>query len=80
MVTLLRQTGELYSHTSRNHPLTELSLSQIELIHCQEIFTKQYGDSFTGLSTNGTLFKLLSLGYELPAKMFAETFKIPIKT
>ncbi|KAF7874793.1 hypothetical protein EAF04_001967 [Stromatinia cepivora] len=50
------------------------------LLRMQESFDHDLTESFTGLSLNETLFKLIKLGYTSRAKKLTTEFKIPEKT
>ncbi|KAI5928715.1 Vps16, N-terminal region-domain-containing protein [Camillea tinctor] len=49
------------------------------LLRMQEAFDRDLTDSFTGLSVNDTLFKLIRLGYHSQAKKIQSEFKVPEK-
>ncbi|KAJ6441584.1 isoform Er10 of ankyrin-1 [Purpureocillium lavendulum] len=49
------------------------------LLRMQEAFDRDLTDSFTGLSVNDTLFKLIRLGYNSQAKKIQSEFKVPEK-
>ena len=46
----------------------------------QEAFDRDLTESFTGLSVNETIFKLIRLGYASRAKKMQSEFKVPEKT
>ena len=48
-----------------------------KLLQMQQVFDRDLTDSFTGLSTNETVFKLVRLGYHGRAKKLQSEFKIP---
>lgn len=50
------------------------------LLKMQEAFDRDLTDSFTGLSVNETMFKLIRLGYASRAKKIQSEFKVPEKT
>ena len=50
------------------------------LLKMQEIFDRDLTDSFTGLSLNETMFKLIRLGHFSRAKKVQSEFKVPEKT
>lgn len=50
------------------------------LLKMQEAFDRDLTDSFTGLSVNETIFKLIKLGYGNRAKKVQSEFKVPEKT
>lgn len=47
------------------------------LLRMQEAFDRDLTDSFTGLSVNETMFKLIRLGYHGRAKKIQSEFKVP---
>ncbi|KAI0480552.1 Vps16, N-terminal region-domain-containing protein [Xylariaceae sp. FL0804] len=49
------------------------------LVRMQEALDRDLTDSFTGLSVNETLFKLIRLGYHNKAKKVQSEFKVPEK-
>lgn len=49
------------------------------LLRLQEAFDRDLTDTFTGLSVNETLFKLIRLGYNSQAKKIQSEFKVPDK-
>ena len=49
------------------------------LLRMQEAFDRDLMDSFTGLSVNQTMFKLIKLGYGGRAKKIQSEFKVPEK-
>lgn len=49
------------------------------LLRMQEAFDRDLTDSFTGLSVNETMFKLIRLGYDKRAKRIQSEFKVPEK-
>ncbi|KAI5864576.1 vacuolar protein sorting-associated protein 16 [Durotheca rogersii] len=49
------------------------------LLRMQEALDRDLTDSFTGLSVNETLFKLIRLGYQNKAKKIQSEFKVPEK-
>jgi len=50
------------------------------LLKMQEAFDRDLTESFTGLSVNETIFKLVKLGYAGRAKKMQSEFKVPEKT
>jgi vacuolar protein sorting-associated protein 16 len=50
------------------------------LLKMQEAFDRDLTESFTGLSVNETIFKLVRLGYASRAKKMQNEFKVPEKT
>lgn len=49
------------------------------LLRMQETFDRDLTDTFTGLSVNETMFKLIRLGYDKRAKRLQSEFKVPEK-
>lgn len=49
------------------------------LLKMQEAFDRDLSDTFTGLSVNQTIFKLMRLGYNGRAKKLQSEFKVPEK-
>lgn len=49
------------------------------LLHMQQALESNLTDSFTGLSVNQTMFKLIKLGYHSRAKKIQSEFKVPEK-
>ncbi|KAF9877506.1 hypothetical protein CkaCkLH20_05206 [Colletotrichum karsti] len=49
------------------------------LLRMQEAFDRDLTDTFTGLSVNETMFKLIRLGYHKRAKNIQSEFKVPEK-
>ncbi|PMD39185.1 vacuolar protein-like protein sorting vps16 [Hyaloscypha variabilis F] len=50
------------------------------LLKMQEAFDRDLTETFTGLSVNETIFKLIKLGYASRAKKMQSEFKVPEKT
>lgn len=50
------------------------------LLKMQEAFDRDLTETFTGLSVNETIFKLIRLGYASRAKKVTSEFKVPEKT
>ncbi|CAL3966617.1 unnamed protein product [Diplocarpon coronariae] len=63
---------------------TSLELKALQeasaLLRMQEAFDRDLTESFTGLSVNETVFKLIRLGYAGRAKKVQSEFKVPEKT
>lgn len=55
------------------HALKEATM----LLRAQEAFDRDLTDTFTGLSVNETMFKLIKLGYYGKAKKIQSEFKVP---
>lgn len=65
---------------SRDHNFELVALKEAStLLRMQETFERDFSDSFTGLSVNETLFKLIRLGYNNKAKKIQSEFKVPEK-
>ncbi|RYP47332.1 hypothetical protein DL768_006583 [Monosporascus sp. mg162] len=65
---------------SREHGFEVAALKDAAtLLRMQEVLDRDLTDSFTGLSVNETLFKLIRLGYHNKAKKIQSEFKIPEK-
>ncbi|KAI0180242.1 vacuolar protein sorting-associated protein 16 [Hypoxylon sp. FL1284] len=65
---------------SREHQLELASLKEAAaLLRTQEALDRDLTDSFSGLSVNQTLFKLVRLGYQNKAKKIQSEFKVPEK-
>ncbi|RYP71669.1 hypothetical protein DL771_004620 [Monosporascus sp. 5C6A] len=65
---------------SREHGFEVAALKDAAtLLRMQEALDRDLTDSFTGLSVNETLFKLIRLGYHNKAKKIQSEFKIPEK-
>jgi hypothetical protein len=62
-------------HSFEIHALKEATT----LLRMQEAFDRDLTDSFTGLSINETMFKLIRLGYQGRAKKIQSEFKVPEK-
>jgi hypothetical protein len=52
----------------------------IQLLKMQEAFDRDLEETYTGLSVNQTLFKLIRSGYSTRAKKVQSEFKVPEKT
>lgn len=65
---------------SRDNAFEVQSLKEAQvLLRMQEAFDRDFSDTFTGLSVNETLFKLIRLGYHNKAKKIQSEFKVPEK-
>ncbi|RYP61621.1 hypothetical protein DL769_007619 [Monosporascus sp. CRB-8-3] len=65
---------------SREHGFEVAALKDATtLLRMQKVLDRDLTDSFTGLSVNKTLFKLIRLGYHNKAKKIQSEFKIPEK-
>jgi vacuolar protein sorting-associated protein 16 len=75
----LALAAKLLSDSKENNfELTALK-EAATLLRMQETFDRDFSDSFTGLSVNETLFKLIRLGYQNKAKKIVSEFKVPDK-
>ncbi|CAJ2506086.1 Uu.00g002160.m01.CDS01 [Anthostomella pinea] len=63
---------------SKEHNLELTALKEAAtLVRMQEALDRDLTDTFTGLSVNETLFKLIRLGYQNKAKKVQSEFKVP---
>ena len=60
-------------HSFEVHALKESAA----LLRMQEAFDRDFADTFTGLSVNETMYKLIRLGYGGKAKKMQSEFKVP---
>ncbi|KAI1094369.1 vacuolar protein sorting-associated protein 16 [Rostrohypoxylon terebratum] len=75
----LTLAAKLLSDSRENHfELTALK-EAAALLRIQEALDRDLTDTFTGLSVNETLFKLIRLGYHNKAKKVQSEFKVPEK-
>ncbi|KAI1451138.1 vacuolar protein sorting-associated protein 16 [Annulohypoxylon stygium] len=75
----LTLAAKLLSDSRENHfELTALK-EAAALLRMQEALDRDLTDTFTGLSVNETLFKLIRLGYHNKAKKVQSEFKVPEK-
>lgn len=75
----LTLAAKLLSDSRENHfELTALK-EAATLLRMQEALDRDLTDTFTGLSVNETLFKLIRLGYQNKAKKIQSEFKVPEK-
>ncbi|KAI0840636.1 vacuolar protein sorting-associated protein 16 [Hypoxylon sp. FL0890] len=75
----LALAAKLLSDSRENHfELTALK-EAATLLRMQEALDRDLTDTFTGLSVNETLFKLIRLGYHNKAKKIQSEFKVPEK-
>ncbi|RDW94744.1 vacuolar protein-like protein sorting vps16 [Coleophoma crateriformis] len=66
---------------SKDHALEVQVLKEATaLLRMQEAFDRDLTESFTGLSVNDTMYKLIKLGYASRAKKIQSEFKVPEKT
>lgn len=76
----LSLAAKLLSDNAREHAFELGSLKEATaLLRMQEAFDRDLTDSFTGLSVNQTIFKLIRLGYHGRAKKIQSEFKVPEK-
>ncbi|OTB07118.1 hypothetical protein M426DRAFT_318147 [Hypoxylon sp. CI-4A] len=75
----LALAAKLLSDSRENHfELTALK-EAAQLLRMQEALDRDLTDTFSGLSVNETLFKLIHLGYQNKAKKVQSEFKVPEK-
>ncbi|KAI1340453.1 vacuolar protein sorting-associated protein 16 [Xylariaceae sp. FL0016] len=70
-----KQLSDSKEHTFELQALKEAAT----LVRMQEALDRDLTDTFTGLSVNDTLFKLIRLGYQNKAKKVQSEFKVPEK-
>ncbi|GAB1320351.1 Vacuolar protein sorting-associated protein 16 [Madurella fahalii] len=76
----LSLAAKLLSDNTREHAFELSALKEATtLLRMQEAFDRDLTDSFTGLSVNQTMFKLIRLGYHGRAKKIQSEFKVPEK-
>ncbi|KAK8123458.1 hypothetical protein PG999_003376 [Apiospora kogelbergensis] len=76
----LALAAKLMSDNSRENAFELGALKEAAtLLRMQETFDRDFSDTFTGLSVNETLFKLIRLGYHNKAKKIQSEFKVPEK-
>lgn len=68
--------GDSKEHTTELKALQEANT----LLRMQEAFDRDLNETFTGLSVNETMFKLIRLGYSSRAKKLQNEFKVSEKT
>ncbi|KXX78949.1 putative vacuolar protein sorting-associated protein 16 [Madurella mycetomatis] len=76
----LSLAAKLLSDNTKEHASELSALKEATtLLRMQEAFDRDLTDSFTGLSVNQTMFKLIRLGYHGRAKKIQSEFKVPEK-
>jgi hypothetical protein len=76
----LSLAAKLLSDNAREHAFELSALKEATtLLRMQEAFDRDLTDTFTGLSVNQTMFKLIRLGYHGRAKKIQSEFKVPEK-
>ncbi|KAK4152076.1 Vps16, N-terminal region-domain-containing protein [Chaetomidium leptoderma] len=76
----LSLASKLLSDNTKEHAFELGALKEATtLLRMQEAFDRDLTDSFTGLSVNQTMLKLIRLGYHGRAKKIQSEFKVPEK-
>ncbi|KAI1082357.1 vacuolar protein sorting-associated protein 16 [Whalleya microplaca] len=75
----LALAAKLLADSRENHLELAGLKEAAALLRLQEAFDRDLTDTFTGLSVNETLFKLIRLGYHNKAKKIQSEFKVPEK-
>ncbi len=76
----LALAAKLLADNAKEHAFELGTLKEATtLLRMQEAFDRDLTDSFTGLSVNQTMFKLIRLGYHGRAKKIQSEFKVPEK-
>lgn len=76
----LSLAAKLLSDNTKEHAFELGALKEATaLLRMQEAFDRDLTDTFTGLSVNQTIFKLIRLGYHGRAKKIQSEFKVPEK-
>jgi hypothetical protein len=76
----LSLAAKLLSDNTKEHAFELSALKEATtLLRMQEAFDRDLTDTFTGLSVNQTMFKLIRLGYHGRAKKIQSEFKVPEK-
>ncbi|KAI0022045.1 Vps16, N-terminal region-domain-containing protein [Xylariomycetidae sp. FL0641] len=73
----LALAAKLLSDSRENNFEIQALKEASTLLRMQEALDRDLTDSFTGLSVNETLFKLIHLGYQNKAKKVQSEFKVP---
>lgn len=79
-VDKLALAGKMLSDSKENTFELKALQEASALLKLQEGFDKELLETFTGLSVNETMFKLVKLGYAGRAKKMQSDFKVPEKT
>ncbi|KAI1464741.1 vacuolar protein sorting-associated protein 16 [Daldinia caldariorum] len=69
--------AKLLADAKENHFELAALKEAAQLLRTQEALDRDLTDTFTGLSVNETLFKLIRLGYHNKAKKIQSEFKVP---
>jgi hypothetical protein len=75
----LALAAKLLSESKENAAEVYVLKETTQLLRAQEALDRDLTDSFSGLSVNETIFKLIRLGYHGKAKKFQSDFKVPEK-
>jgi len=75
----LSLAAKLMSDSKETHFEVQALKEATTLLRMQEALDRDLTDTFTGLSVNETLFKLIRLGYHNKAKKIQNEFKVPEK-
>lgn len=75
----LALAAKLMSDSKETHFEVQALKEATTLLRMQEALDRDLTDTFTGLSVNETLFKLIRLGYHNKAKKIQNEFKVPEK-
>ena len=76
----LSLAAKLLTDNAKEHAFELSALKEATtLLRMQEAFDRDLTDTFTGLSVNQTMFKLIRLGYHGRAKKIQSEFKVPEK-
>ncbi|CZT04133.1 related to vacuolar protein sorting VACUOLELESS1 [Rhynchosporium agropyri] len=80
VIDKLALAAKLLSDSKENSLELKALQEASTLLKMQEAFDRDLTESFTGLSVNETIFKLIRLGYSSRAKKMQSEFKVPEKT
>jgi hypothetical protein len=75
----LALAAKLLSESKDNAAEVYVLKETTQLLRAQEALDRDLTDSFSGLSVNETIFKLIRLGYHGKAKKIQSDFKVPEK-
>lgn len=76
----LALAAKLLADNAKEHAFELSALKEATtLLRMQEAFDRDLAETFTGLSVNQTMFKLIKLGYHGRAKKIQNEFKVPEK-
>lgn len=76
----LALAAKLLSDSKDNAFEVQVLKEATALLRMQEAFERDLTETFTGLSVNDTMYKLIKLGYASRAKKIQSEFKVPEKT